>query len=87
MFLSELSIFFVYMWGFKPRLTPDPKETKPDMPFKFLIFPVLFDLIATPLSYLSLALVPGSVYQMMKGLLVLVTAIYSIIFFKRRYHR
>ena len=62
MFLSELSIFFVYLWGFKKRLKPDLTDARKEMPFKVAIIPVVFDFLATPLSYLSLSLIPASIY-------------------------
>jgi hypothetical protein len=51
------------------------------------MFPTLFDLIASSLSYLGLIFIAPSVYQMMKGFLIVVVAIFSVVFLKRKLYR
>ncbi|CAI2368756.1 unnamed protein product [Moneuplotes crassus] len=53
----------------------------------WLIIPAIFDLLGSTLLFISLTMISASVYQMLKGALVFIATIYSIIFLKRRYHR
>ena len=48
------------------------------MPWYLMVIPVLFDLLATPLSMAGLSMVAGSVYSMMRGMVVVFTALFSI---------
>jgi drug/metabolite transporter (DMT)-like permease len=52
-----------------------------------LAIPASFDVLASSLMFLALTMIPASIYQMMRGLIVFVAAILSIIFLKRRFHR
>ena len=52
----------------------------------FLI-PATFDMLGSTLLFISLTIIPASVYQMMKGVLVVSATIYSIIFLKRKFYR
>lgn len=63
------------------------EENKPIMPWYYACIPVLFDLGATPLSMIGLSMVAGSVYSMMRGMIVVFAALLSFIFLKRWYHR
>jgi len=45
------------------------------------------DVLASTLMFIALTLVDASVYQMMRGLIVFITAIFSIIFLKRVLYR
>lgn len=57
------------------------------MPFWAGAIPVSFDFFATSLSMIGLSLVAASVYQMMRGMVVVIAAFYSILFLGRKYHR
>jgi len=37
--------------------------------------------------FVSLTMVPASVYQMMRGMIVVITAIFSVVFLKRKQYR
>lgn len=57
-------------------------------PSRFLlIIPAAFDLIGSTLLFVSLTMISASVYQMLKGALVFIAAVYSIIFLNRRFYR
>jgi drug/metabolite transporter (DMT)-like permease len=53
----------------------------------WMIIPNMFDVIGSTLLFLALVFVSASVYQMLKGTLVLIITVYSIIFLKRRFFR
>jgi len=57
------------------------------MPWYLMVIPVLFDLLATPLSMAGLSMVAGSVYSMMRGMVVVFTALASLLLLGRKYHR
>ena len=52
----------------------------------FLI-PASFDMLGSTLLFISLTIIPASVYQMMKGVLVVSATVYSIIFLRRKFYR
>ena len=54
-----------------------------------LIFaiPASFDIIASTLNNIALTMVAGSVYQMMRGMKIAITAFFSIVFLKRKLYR
>lgn len=57
-------------------------------PSKFwLIIPALFDMTGSTLLFVSLTMISASVYQMLKGALVFIAAVYSIIFLRRKFYR
>jgi Nucleotide-sugar transporter. len=54
--------------------------------FIFLI-PAFFDLVASTLTFIGLVLSAASVYQMMRGFIIVVVAAFSVFFLKRRLFR
>lgn len=52
----------------------------------FLI-PASFDMLGSTLLFVALTIISASVYQMLKGVLVISATVYSMIFLKRRYYR
>lgn len=52
-----------------------------------LAIPASCDVCGTTLMYLALVMVPASVYQMMRGLIVVITALMSIVFLGRKQYR
>jgi drug/metabolite transporter (DMT)-like permease len=63
------------------------KGLKTDINVLLLAIPACCDILASTLMFLALVLIPASIYQMMRGMIVFVAAIFSIIFLGRRYHR
>ena len=55
-------------------------------PLLFAI-PADFDIVASTLNNVALTMVAGSVYQMMRGLKIAITAFMSVIFLKRNLYR
>ena len=49
--------------------------------------PTFFDLVASSLSYLGLIFIAPSVYQMMKGFIIVVVAVFSVVFLKSKLYR
>ena len=52
-----------------------------------MAIPALFDTVASTLVFIGLTRVAASVYQMMRGLIVFYTALFSIAFLRRRLYR
>ncbi|CAK75461.1 unnamed protein product (macronuclear) [Paramecium tetraurelia] len=57
------------------------QETK--INYLVVIIPTLCDLIASCLAFFALSLMPTSVYQMLRGATVVITAIFQVIFLKK----
>ena len=52
-----------------------------------LAIPATFDIIASTLMNIALTMVAASVYQMLRGMIIIITAAMSIIFLKRILYR
>lgn len=63
------------------------KGLKTNINVCLLAIPACFDILASTLMFLALTMIAASIYQMMRGLIVFVAAILSIIFLKRRFYR
>ena len=53
----------------------------------WLALPASCDFCASTLMFIALTMVPPSVYQMMRGIIVVITALLSIIFLNRKLYR
>lgn len=47
----------------------------------------MFDIIGTSLMMVGLTLIPASIYQMLRGMIIIVTAVMSILFLNRKLFR
>lgn len=57
-------------------------------PSPFLLaIPAAFDFTASSLMFIALTMTPPSIYQMMRGSVTVITAVFSIIFLKRKQYR
>ncbi len=52
-----------------------------------MAIPASCDVAGSTLTFVALVLVPASVYQMMRGLIVVITAVMSIIFLGKKQYR
>lgn len=52
-----------------------------------LAIPAAFDIIASTLMNIALTMVAASVYQMLRGMIIIITAIMAIIFLKKKLYR
>ena len=52
-----------------------------------LLIPASCDVCASSLTFVGLTMVPPSVYQMMRGFIVVVCALFSVIFLKKKLFR
>ena len=59
-------------------------EEKPKVPKYLIIIPAFLDFIASNLSYVGLTLISSSVWQISKGGVIVMTAIFSRIFLKKK---
>ena len=64
----------------------DNQKLKPASAFHFIL-PSLSDLIGCTLMNIGLSLIDGSLYQMMRGSLIIFTAIFSVIFLKNKFFK
>ena len=100
MFIGEFmcmgAYFYVYYKDTKTYgdidLNPQAIEAKKkglrtDINVFLLAIPACFDVCASTLMFVALTLITASVYQMMRGLIVLFATLMSIIFLKRSYFR
>ncbi len=87
MFFSEIGVFIVYYGWLKKKVPDDPNDPRPKMPFYMGLVSVSLNLLGSPLFYIGLSMIAGSVFQMMNGSVVAFTAILSVIFLKKKYHR
>ena len=86
MFIGEFSCLLVYLVS-KYRVTSrgDKFDTgKPGFKPWILILPAMCDLTATSLMYVGLGLTDASIFQMLRGSVVVFTAIFSVVFLKRK---
>ena len=63
------------------------KGLKTDINVFILAIPACFDIIASTLMFVALTMIAASIYQMMRGILVFVAAIMSVVFLKRKFYR
>ena len=71
----------------KAQLYDDPNQNTNQTNYKtdlMLAIPAIFDIIATSLCMIGLTTVAGSVFQMMKGFIVVITAFMALIFLGRK---
>ena len=61
-----------------------PKGCKEKLGPMIFALPAVFDLTASTLMMIGLGLTAASVYQMLRGLIVVVVALYTVIFLRRR---
>lgn len=52
-----------------------------------LAIPAALDVVASTLMNIALTMVAASVYQMLRGMIIIVTAVMSIIFLKKKLYR
>ena len=67
--------------------TPEGKVLKTKINPLLLAIPACFDVIGSTLMNIALTLINASIYQMLRGMLVIVTAFMSIIFLKAKLYR
>ena len=85
MFIGELMCLFLYM--IKQMFFTSPAEQAPRTSIKtdlLLAIPAIFDIISTSLLFIGLTTVAGSVFQMMRGFIVIITAFMALIFLGRK---
>lgn len=52
-----------------------------------LAIPAIFDIIASTLMNIALTMVAASVYQMLRGMIIIITALMAIFFLKKKLYR
>jgi drug/metabolite transporter (DMT)-like permease len=52
-----------------------------------LAIPASFDIVGSSLMNVALTMIPASIYQMLRGMIIIVTSAFSIIFLKKKLYR
>lgn len=82
MFLGEL--FCLMLFGIKRTLFGNPNgEENKISPFRFAV-PAMLDICGSSLMFIALTLCAASVYQMMRGTIVVITAIMALVFLGKK---
>ena len=68
------------------KLIQSEKEKKQPKIWYFL-FPALFDIMGTTISSISLTFLPSSIYQMLRGAIIIFTCSGSMLFLKSKFYR
>jgi hypothetical protein len=93
MFLGEFfCLFYYFIYKKVTKLAPIEEPLKPKTPVKksctakmgifVFIIPAFFDFCGSTLMFVGLVLSAPSVYQMMRGFIMIVVALYSVVFLK-----
>lgn len=85
MFVGEL--LCLVMYSIKQTFYPNESEQANKSSLKtdlLLAIPAIFDIISTSLLFIGLTTVAGSVFQMMRGFIVIITAFMALIFLGRK---
>eukprot|EP01062_Namystynia_karyoxenos_P001056 TRINITY_DN1036_c0_g1_i1.p1 TRINITY_DN1036_c0_g1~~TRINITY_DN1036_c0_g1_i1.p1 ORF type:complete len:746 (+),score=257.82 TRINITY_DN1036_c0_g1_i1:95-2239(+) len=89
MFLGEFFCFIAYFVA--RRIFPEGHPKNPGAPgpeFKYYLFalPACCDIVATSLMYVGLTMIYSSIFQMLRGSVVIFTMFFSYVYFRRRPH-
>ena len=68
-------------------ITPTKEGMRTEINPLIFAIPATFDIIASTMNNVALTMVAGSVYQMMRGMKIAITAFFSIVFLKRKLYR
>ena len=95
MFIGEISCYILYF--IQKKISPTQHEQslakarqeglklKGSTPW--LLIPAISDFLTTSLQFLGLMLIDASIYQMLRGGVIIVTAVFSVVFLKRKITR
>ena len=81
MFIGELSCFIFYHF-----IKKETKHKKPEIYHLKLSIPPLLDLCASTFANISLIFLPGSIYQMLKGSIIIFALLLSIFVLKNKHN-
>jgi drug/metabolite transporter (DMT)-like permease len=96
MFLGESLTIFVYVYftysnknkGSAESSTQEADtDTRKECPPYIILIPAMCDLLGSTLTFFALSLMAPSVYQMIRGAVIFITALFSLIFLKAKYYR
>lgn len=83
MFLGEF--FCLFLYGIKRGVYGKSPETQDDEMNPLLIsIPALFDICGSSFMFIALTMCAASVYQMMRGVIVVITAFMALVFLGRK---
>jgi drug/metabolite transporter (DMT)-like permease len=91
MFMGEVMLFLGILYEKRMQrqhVLPEPNDdgahAPPNMPAYYLAIPASLDVLGSGLSGVSMLFISASVWQMLRGSMIIYTAILSVIFLKRR---
>ena len=82
MFLGEL--FCLVLFAFKRALFGNPNGQEDKVNPLLIAVPAMFDICGSSLMFIALTLCAASVYQMMRGTIVVITAFLALVFLGRK---
>ena len=71
----------------KPITTSEFTKKKPEIPILYMAIPAMFDVFASTIMTVGVSMMAGSVFQMLRGAVILFTALASVLFLKRNLYR
>eukprot|EP00823_Brevimastigomonas_motovehiculus_P002694 TRINITY_DN1623_c0_g1_i1.p1 TRINITY_DN1623_c0_g1~~TRINITY_DN1623_c0_g1_i1.p1 ORF type:complete len:415 (+),score=84.06 TRINITY_DN1623_c0_g1_i1:44-1246(+) len=88
MFIGEMSclLFFVYFNSQLRRQAKEPEQATDDFNVLLLAIPGVLDCFGSTMMYVGLTWTAVSVYQMLRGAILVFTAVWSSIFLGRKYY-
>ena len=88
MFTGEALVVLLYFFFIRKNQLKEAERNGKKMINPLLCaIPVSFDIVASTINLISLTMVAGSVYSMMRGFIVPVTFVYSMVFLKKKFFR
>lgn len=82
MFLGEFTCLILY--GIKRMVLPTPVDNCPALNPIWIAVPAIFDICGSSLMFVALTMTAASIYQMMRGVIVVITALLAIKFLGKR---
>lgn len=82
MFVGEIFCLFVY--GVKRMFSSDSNSGRGTVNPFYVAVPAMFDICGSSLMFVALTMCAASVYQMMRGVIVVITAFMALIFLGKK---
>jgi drug/metabolite transporter (DMT)-like permease len=87
MFLGEVLLISITLRKAGPETDSDPSSGAPTVPFHYFALPASLDVIGSGLSGVGMIFISASVWQMLRGSLILYTAGLSYFWLKREFRK
>ena len=84
MFVGETMLFVAVSREKRSRDSAGDEISKPPLPYRYLAIPASLDVLGSGLSGVSMLFISASVWQMLRGSMIIYTAVLSVVYLKRR---